>query len=384
MSPVSAQSAGRTDVWSRLEELTASVQALLNVAVSASGKGAEGVPRRTLDRLGADLGEAGGRSPDRDDLFASLTAFSHAHTAVREHALEAPFQALGRLYDVLDRVRQESSIDAVLAAAPAELCAAGAFDRAMFSRVRGSTWLPECVHVAHGLVGDADAELTDFIADLEIPLTSSLLEAELVRRRRAALVVDPQNESRVYGPLVEKSRTRAYVVAPIIAGASVVGLMHADTYLSRRTLTTLDRDLLQTFADGIGLVCERAVLLERLAGQRERILAAFSATETVIDSLADAPMCLDRPEPSTPSVPTPVLTLPRETGPDRLTAREREVLVLMSGGATNAQIADQLTVSETTVKSHVKHILRKFNAANRTEAIARWLRTSKSAGWQAG
>jgi DNA-binding NarL/FixJ family response regulator len=56
-----------------------------------------------------------------------------------------------------------------------------------------------------------------------------------------------------------------------------------------------------------------------------------------------------------------------------LTLREREVLDLMATGATNIQIAQALVVSEGTVKSHVKRILRKLHVANRSEAVARYL-----------
>jgi DNA-binding NarL/FixJ family response regulator len=58
----------------------------------------------------------------------------------------------------------------------------------------------------------------------------------------------------------------------------------------------------------------------------------------------------------------------------RLTAREREVLALLARGATNTQLADRLTVAESTVKSHVKHILHKLGASNRAAAIACYVR----------
>lgn len=57
-----------------------------------------------------------------------------------------------------------------------------------------------------------------------------------------------------------------------------------------------------------------------------------------------------------------------ELGHD-LTNREREVLALMSKGLTNTQIAEQLTISQSTVKFHVKGILSKLGAANRAEAV---------------
>jgi len=52
-----------------------------------------------------------------------------------------------------------------------------------------------------------------------------------------------------------------------------------------------------------------------------------------------------------------------------LTAREIEVLRKISGGNRNRDIADQLYISEETVKVHVKHIMDKLGAKDRTQAI---------------
>ncbi len=57
-----------------------------------------------------------------------------------------------------------------------------------------------------------------------------------------------------------------------------------------------------------------------------------------------------------------------------LTEREREVLALMVEGMNNTQIAGRLTVSPSTVKSHVSNILSKFGVASRTEAVTLALR----------
>jgi len=52
-----------------------------------------------------------------------------------------------------------------------------------------------------------------------------------------------------------------------------------------------------------------------------------------------------------------------------LTEREREVLALMIDGLNNTQIAGKLTVSPSTIKSHVSNILSKLSVASRTEAV---------------
>jgi len=57
-----------------------------------------------------------------------------------------------------------------------------------------------------------------------------------------------------------------------------------------------------------------------------------------------------------------------------LTEREREVLALMIEGLNNIQIAGRLTVSSSTIKSHVSSILSKLGVANRTEAVTLALR----------
>ena len=68
--------------------------------------------------------------------------------------------------------------------------------------------------------------------------------------------------------------------------------------------------------------------------------------------------------PAAPPVPPARLRLAEE-----LTAREREVLALLSRGLSNKQIAGELDISEHTAKFHVNAILGKLGAASRTEAV---------------
>jgi DNA-binding NarL/FixJ family response regulator len=64
-----------------------------------------------------------------------------------------------------------------------------------------------------------------------------------------------------------------------------------------------------------------------------------------------------------------------EESQDRLTPRETALLGLVSAGMSNKMIAQEMSISENTVKYYMKSILQKLGARNRTEATAQALRT---------
>jgi DNA-binding NarL/FixJ family response regulator len=62
--------------------------------------------------------------------------------------------------------------------------------------------------------------------------------------------------------------------------------------------------------------------------------------------------------------------LAEHLGDEALTPREVEVLRHIAGGNRNRDIADRLFITEETVKVHIKHIMEKLGAADRTQAVA--------------
>jgi DNA-binding CsgD family transcriptional regulator len=244
--------------------------------------------------------------------------------------------------------------------------------------VHGSTWVPAAVHVAAGAGDEVNIRLVAAIRALEIPLTSALIETEMLRRRTSVLVDGTAAARHTFSVLGALSRSRAYVAAPIVVADHVAGFFHADAYSSARMLTAADRVALQTFADLFGLLYERAATAERLLQQQQAITAALSSVASRVGELGPQVGQLVRAEAHTAEDRSHTQAHrtgdPREVG--MLTPREWEILGMLATGATNGQIAAALFVSESTVKSHVKRILHKLPAANRAEAVYRYTQLS--------
>ncbi|MFE1802984.1 LuxR C-terminal-related transcriptional regulator [Streptomyces sp. NPDC059517] len=281
----------------------------------------------------------------------------------RLDAMEAGLSPLRRLRhpdELLDRVC-ETVLDSC------------GFDRVMLSRVEGSVWRPWKSRA----VTDREPEraFREWIRGIpEIRLDHLTLESEMVRCHRPALVADGEHDPRVHRPLLEASGLRSYVAAPLMPAGRVIGFLHADH--TSAPVTSLDLDILWAFTRAFGRLFERTVLLARLGEQREKVQAAMETLGNVLGDLAAAEIELV-PRPSATAsgsrADRPPVHSSSAALESLLTPRELEVLSLMATGATNDRIAEQLVISNGTVKSHVKRILRKLRAENRGEAIYDYL-----------
>lgn len=145
------------------------------------------------------------------------------------------------------------------------------------------------------------------------------------------------------------------------------GLTAAETLLARGSetrimlLTTYDDDsyVYRGLRAGASGFCLKSMPTEELLGAirvvaRGDALIDPSVTQRLVTRFADglAPVAV---------------RAPREL--DRLTTREREILLEVARGHSNAEIAARLSVGEQTVKTHVSHLLTKLDLRDRVQAV---------------
>lgn len=164
----------------------------------------------------------------------------------------------------------------------------------------------------------------------------------------------------------------SHVVVPVPVSTGVLGLLHGDHHPTDRPADEVDRELLAAFGRAFGQIYERTALQERLDTQRRTLIAALQAETEAAEELgaADFSFAVPGHEPDADAVPAPRGS--NAAIDALLTPREREVLELILAGASNGVIAERLVITTGTVKSHVKRVLRKIGAANRSEAISRY------------
>jgi DNA-binding NarL/FixJ family response regulator len=135
-------------------------------------------------------------------------------------------------------------------------------------------------------------------------------------------------------------------------------ILAADSLARILILTTFDLDeyvyeALRAGASGFVLKDdppEQLIAAVRTVAAGDALLSP-AVTKRVIESFTR----LSRPAP------------PKEL--DELTARERDVLHLIAAGRSNAEIAQDLYISDTTVKTHVTHIFQKLNVRDRVQLV---------------
>jgi DNA-binding CsgD family transcriptional regulator len=283
-----------------------------------------------------------------------------------------------RLGASLRRLGDAPSTDALRASAPQELCGACGFTRAMISAVHGTRWVPLVLYTQDGVDPEAAAFRAFVDSEVEIPLATMLAETEMVRRRSAVLIADALMDHRTFKPIVAIAKSTGYVAAPLLVDGRAIGFMHADRAGQTRPVSEADRRHIAAFSAELAVLYQRQSWTELLLDRHRRL------EDTVIVASRSL-VALTGPGPGL-GARTEVADERRGDGaaaPRRdalLSAREREILELVAAGATNAAIASRLALSEDTVKTHMRGVLRKFRVTSRGAAVARYVRLRGAGG----
>jgi DNA-binding CsgD family transcriptional regulator/GAF domain-containing protein len=293
-----------------------------------------------------------------------------------------------KLTDTLELVREAlarfdgiKSLSQLIAECPRGICQLG-FDRGMLSLVENSLWRPVSAYSEHE--PEWAQQLVASGQEFPQEFSASLPEFTLIRRARSIRVTDVQRNPEIYQRVVGASQSRSYVAAGVMSNGVLTGLLHADRYFQHSDVDDGDRSLLGLFAEAFGHIMAKAVLIERSSALTLRLATLTAEINSAATGLAgsEGGGGLLRPESGGTLMAThspasePAHSLDRHG----LTQRELQVLQLMAKGANNIEIATRLFISTGTVKSHVKHILRKLGAANRAEAVSRWFGSQQTHG----
>lgn len=333
-------------------------------------------------RAVAQLRDGRCRRPRLDAVVRLVVDLEAVRGRLREARVVERLTAFVSVQEHLNKLRAIDDLPTLLRRTPEAICHACGLERGVLSRVDRSEWIIE------GAYFDGDeAWSEEFVRlgqnEFTAQLNHLMLETEMVRRHAPSVVHDAQTNPLAHRPLVAHADVRAYVSAPVMPEGRVIGFVHGDHYYSGHDVDTLDRDTIWAFAQGFGHVFERVSLFERLRSQRHEVRRLLASADSALTSLSEQELQFHRTDTGPAGVEQSAAAM--FAGPESrlealLTRRQLEILGLMAGGATNADIADRLVIAEGTVKTHVKHIFRKLRAANRAEAVSRYFRLSIDGG----
>jgi DNA-binding CsgD family transcriptional regulator len=297
------------------------------------------------------------------DLVAVLSRLRDLETALAENQRVMTSNLSDVTTDALGRLSQCSNSAELMAMVPAQVVRLG-FDRVLFSTVSSGRWYPKSTYSRCG------TEWASSYLDENRPgylLPSAAAHCHPAHVNEATMLA---HRERAFGySLWQRSKSRDFWMVPILHQHRIVGIIHADCHLQERIPSKSEIDALRRFCHQLSVIIAHSVAVNAQLSERNVNSTPGLASVSVFGHL-----------------PAPTVPVISDTDTDTdteaesfLSAREVEVIALMAEGLTNAQIGRRLTITEGTVKSHVKRILRKTSSSNRAEAVAIWLKHQRLA-----
>lgn len=272
------------------------------------------------------------------DLFTVLADVSDLRNRLLMHQLSGRHEILHRMNAALGRLRSMGSVQEFVNQVPVEVVNLG-YIRSLYSSAEGMQWVAQSAHSIQG-AGESrlllEAGRQDPLRDLR-----DLFEAEMVQERQPILRHGIRKSRRVHPEIIKVTESDSYVASPLVLGGKVRAFVSVDVNADSGTVDQFDLEVMGLFTTGA------AIALDRMG------IGGGIGLAGVPGSIAE----------------------PRHSGAgggrvEELTRREVEILGLVAEGLSNAAIAQRLVISEGTAKTHVKNILRKLGASNRTQAAS--------------
>jgi DNA-binding NarL/FixJ family response regulator len=228
------------------------------------------------------------------------------------------------------------------------------------------------------------------MSDPTLPLRIVVADDQRAVREALATVLDAEPGFEVVGLAAdgEEAVELAHRLSPAVVLMDL-RMPNVDGVAATRRLAAELPDVkvvvLTTFADDASIMgaLEAGALgfLTKDAGREQIGLAVRSAAagQAVLDPVVQASLLRAASPTGTgagaeaadliePAAPAASMQAPAPL-PDDLTPREADVLRAIAAGQSNAEIAEELFISEATVKSHINHLFAKIHARNRAEAV---------------
>jgi DNA-binding CsgD family transcriptional regulator len=233
------------------------------------------------------------------------------------------------------------------------------------------------------LAGDLEAWLVQRVTLIQLRRPPTRLETGLSAREQVTTrLIDPTTWTGLLYLLLQFPIGLAFFVVLVVTGSISLsalmapGVVATVEWLSDETYVQVGDGswVIDSPLEGVWLMPLGAALsvatvhLSINASALHAVWARFMLGSRARQAAEPEPAIVSPEPPFAGPLPAREATTRVDAIAETLTPREVEVLAYLARGYSNADIAEQLVISEGTVKTHVKRILGKLNAANRTEA----------------
>lgn len=233
-------------------------------------------------------------------------------------------------------------------------------DAVVLGRVTDGTWVP---WLRSGEAAPLGSD--DFVPAGPEPLADAWPVEERVLGSGRTAVRDLPGEA----------ATRHVVIAALTTGGALTGGSGTALGLLHVAGADLRVEIVDAYAQALGSMFGLLGVRRRAEEQRYTLARLRHGLADSRDRPIELYDTADRRDARLGPAPASVSTSALRA---RLTARQCEVVDLMTVGLSNAEIAERLVVALPTVKSHVRAILRVSGAVNRADAVARFARSGKT------